>query len=349
MTMIAKRAQFLKGDSEDLTLNVSKSKIYSDVSPFVSDSSVNVHRSESIFVCDFERSFDGLKLADVPLIPEVILSGYKSIGKFNYVHLASISIIINALFKHKSGVKGSFVLYDGRFTNAKQACISAFKFNLDSGTAYQVLHPNFPVSLSDPFLEKALTGLIVFEDLNMLEGTHSVSLVVGVMLGPLTLSLQELTLSQVHNISDSYCAEIEYLIIEIQLMKGSQQFDVLDAEAAVEKKSVSTIEVGQGLLEAFPGPKRHLQKMVYKSRKRADLIEPKLQVDECDKDKEEGNGKGKGVNLLKAAKNGAHSELFLKGSRGASKKGGCHHEIQQGDGSVEQGFERGRGEGKGLH
>ncbi|URZ62320.1 putative movement protein [Gerbera capillovirus A] len=101
--------------------------------------------------------------------------------EYGLIHLGGMLFTITCLFKLRKGINGRLIYLDERFCAKTQAFQSSFEFNISRGQAHFLYSPDYPISTSDPNLDKASRIIFEFDGIEMLEGSFAFNVDIGII------------------------------------------------------------------------------------------------------------------------------------------------------------------------
>ncbi|ALT08068.1 movement protein [Currant virus A] len=105
----------------------------------------------------------------------------ESSKKFSLLHIGAVLISVTCLFKLKKPLQGKIIYFDPRFVDKNDACQAGFSFSMQSGSAFFLYRPNYPISTSDPNILQAARVKFEFDAINVIDNSHLFFIDFGVM------------------------------------------------------------------------------------------------------------------------------------------------------------------------
>nr|BCA25814.1 putative movement protein [Cherry virus A] len=179
---VKKFLQRVAGDESRIFIDAIRAKdIYSDANAFNSKVLTAVKRFQSSIAipasCTGESNVTQFNIFD-----EVELEAIKKASsEYSMLHLGAIIICVTCFFKLKKPINGRIVYFDPRFLDKNDACQAGFSFQLQTGSAYYLYRPNYPMSTHDPNMHRAARIKFEFDAINVVDNSHLFFIDFGVM------------------------------------------------------------------------------------------------------------------------------------------------------------------------
>nr|WLF85492.1 movement protein [Cherry virus A] len=179
---VKKFLQRVAGDESRIFIDAIRAKdIYSDANAFNSKVLTAVKRFQSSIAipasCTGESNVTQFNIFD-----EVELEAIKrASAEYSMLHLGAIIICVTCFFKLKKPINGRIVYFDPRFLDKNDACQAGFSFQLQTGSAYYLYRPNYPMSTHDPNMHRAARIKFEFDAINVVDNSHLFFIDFGVM------------------------------------------------------------------------------------------------------------------------------------------------------------------------
>ncbi|AVR54643.1 putative movement protein [Mume virus A] len=155
--------------------------IYSDANAFNKRTLAAVKRFQSSIAvpasCTGEPNTVQFNLFDEVEVEEI----RKMASKYALLHIGAVLISVTCLFKLKQPMQGRIIHYDPRFLDKHEACQTGFSFSLQSGSAFFLYRPNYPISTTDPNLMRAARIKFEFDQVKVADNSHLFLIDIGVM------------------------------------------------------------------------------------------------------------------------------------------------------------------------
>nr|ARQ83893.1 putative movement protein [Cherry virus A] len=294
---VKKFIQRVAGDESRIFIDAIRAKdIYSDANAFNSKVLTAVKRFQSSIAipasCTGESNVTQFNIFD-----EIELEAIKKASaEYSMLHLGAIIICVTCFFKLKKPINGRIVYFDPRFLDKHDACQAGFSFQLQTGSAYYLYRPNYPMSTHDPNMHRAARIKFEFDAINVVDNSHLFFIDFGVMYQLSNQSIAEKTTA----------ADVG---AQFQALFGSSGLpnpeSFLENEDIVNPPSVALIDVSvdQSFRKGgfFKGPPRSTRARRYHARSK------KQGFESIPKSVERDSGQ-QGKNLLRS--NSCRSENF---------------------------------------
>nr|UZH45403.1 movement protein [Cherry virus A] len=179
---VKKFLQRVAGDESRIFIDAIRAKdIYSDANAFNSKVLTAVKRFQSSIAipasCTGESNVTQFNIFD-----EIELEAIKKkSSEYSMLHLGAIIICVTCFFKLKKPISGRIVYFDPRFLDKNDACQAGFSFQLQTGSAYYLYRPNYPMSTHDPNMHRAARIKFEFDAINVVDNSHLFFIDFGVM------------------------------------------------------------------------------------------------------------------------------------------------------------------------
>nr|ARQ84001.1 putative movement protein [Cherry virus A] len=179
---VKKFLQRVAGDESRIFIDAIRAKdIYSDANAFNSKVLTAVKRFQSSIAipasCTGESNVTQFNIFD-----EIELEAIKKASaEYSMLHLGAIIICVTCFFKLKKPINGRIVYFDPRFLDKHDACQAGFSFQLQTGSAYYLYRPNYPMSTHDPNMHRAARIKFEFDAINVVDNSHLFFIDFGVM------------------------------------------------------------------------------------------------------------------------------------------------------------------------
>nr|BCA25824.1 putative movement protein [Cherry virus A] len=179
---VKKFLQRVAGDESRIFIDAIRAKdIYSDANAFNSKVLTAVKRFQSSIAipasCTGESNVTQFNIFD-----EVELEAIKKASsEYSMLHLGAIIICVTCFFKLKKPINGRIVYFDPRFLDKNDACQAGFSFQLQTGSAYYLYRPNYPMSTHDPNMHRAARIKFEFDAISVVDNSHLFFIDFGVM------------------------------------------------------------------------------------------------------------------------------------------------------------------------
>nr|BCA25820.1 putative movement protein [Cherry virus A]BCA25834.1 putative movement protein [Cherry virus A] len=179
---VKKFLQRVAGDESRIFIDAIRAKdIYSDANAFNSKVLTAVKRFQSSIAipasCTGESNVTQFNIFD-----EIELEAIKKAStEYSMLHLGAIIICVTCFFKLKKTINGKIVYFDPRFLDKNDACQAGFSFQLQTGSAYYLYRPNYPMSTHDPNMHRAARIKFEFDAINVVDNSHLFFIDFGVM------------------------------------------------------------------------------------------------------------------------------------------------------------------------
>nr|ARQ83881.1 putative movement protein [Cherry virus A] len=179
---VKKFLQRVAGDESRIFIDAIRAKdIYNDANAFNSKVLTAVKRFQSSIAipasCTGESNVTQFNIFD-----EVELETIKKASsEYSMLHLGAIIICVTCFFKLKKPINGRIVYFDPRFLDKNDACQAGFSFQLQTGSAYYLYRPNYPMSIHDPNMHRAARIKFEFDSINVVDNSHLFFIDFGVM------------------------------------------------------------------------------------------------------------------------------------------------------------------------
>nr|CBX55915.1 movement protein [Cherry virus A] len=179
---VKKFLQRVAGDESRIFIDAIRAKdIYSDANAFNSKVLTAVKRFQSSIAipasCTGESNVTQFNIFD-----EIELEAIKKASaEYSMLHLGAIIICVTCFFKLKKPINGRIVYFDPRFLDKHDACQAGFSFQLQTGSAYYLYRPNYPISTHDPNMHRAARIKFEFDAINVVDNSHLFFIDFGVM------------------------------------------------------------------------------------------------------------------------------------------------------------------------
>nr|QIM55854.1 putative movement protein [Mume virus A] len=175
-------SQANKSDGERIFIDSVHAKdIYSDANAFNKRTLAAIKRFQSSIAvpasCTGEPNTVQFNLFDEVEVEEI----RKMASKYALLHIGAVLISVTCLFKLKQPMQGRIIHYDPRFLDKHEACQTGFSFNLQSGSAFFLYRPNYPISTTDPNLMRAARIKFEFDQVKVADNSHLFLIDIGVM------------------------------------------------------------------------------------------------------------------------------------------------------------------------
>nr|ARQ83891.1 putative movement protein [Cherry virus A] len=179
---VKKFLQRVAGDESRIFIDAIRAKdIYSNANAFNSKVLTAVKRFQSSIAipasCTGESNVTQFNIFD-----EIELEAIKKASaEYSMLHLGAIIICVTCFFKLKKPINGRIVYFDPRFLDKNDACQAGFSFQLQTGSAYYLYKPNYPMSTHDPNMHRAARIKFEFDAINVVDNSHLFFIDFGVM------------------------------------------------------------------------------------------------------------------------------------------------------------------------
>nr|DBA37122.1 TPA_asm: P3 [Pogostemom alphacytorhabdovirus 1_Pog] len=127
-----------------------------------------------------------LMIRQVPLFDKFDLDMLRADSDTNkYLHIGCVTMSIEPLMHNRfmqdygPKIRGHCLLVDAAFKKLEESIIAAYNYNLKSGRADYVSFPNHCLSLSDPHIQKRLSVIVGFDNIDVDPGTELFNLCIG--------------------------------------------------------------------------------------------------------------------------------------------------------------------------